>query len=46
MLSDLAICGQKATKSKCGRIGMKILITDDEESIRELIKYNVEKSGF
>ena len=25
---------------------MKILITDDEESIRELIKYNVEKSGF
>ena len=25
---------------------MKILITDDEEPIRELIKYNVEKSGF
>lgn len=25
---------------------MKILITDDEEPIRELIKYNVEKAGF
>ena len=25
---------------------MKILITDDEDAIRELIKYNVEKSGF
>ena len=25
---------------------MKILITDDEEPIRELVKYNVEKAGF
>ena len=25
---------------------MKILIVDDEEPIRELIKYNLEKEGF